>query len=73
MAQTKYIYHIKCTKKNSDQTATGDCYTGVLSRAGVSNINVSMEKLVKKQKNNKNPYRNVATKKHQKAEKNFKY
>ena len=67
------MYHIKCTKKNSHESATGDCYTAILSRAGVANIIVSIQKMVKKQKNNKNPYRNVAAKKLKKTEKNFKY
>ena len=49
-AQTKYIYCITCTKENSDESATGNFYTDSISRAGVFNINVSMQKMVKNKK-----------------------
>ena len=61
-AQTLYTYSINYSKKNLDQTATGDEYRSIPSRTGVSDIGVSIKKNIKTSKNNKNQYKNVAEK-----------
>ena len=71
--QTLYRYFINCSKKNLDQTATGDEYRSILSRTGVSNIGVFIKNNIKTAKNNRNQYKNVAEKNIKKEKKFSKY